>query len=67
MSGVMLSFLIALISVNVSSYWSTMDAEDERKKLVLDAVHVVVKFGERVKGWPGVRWVYALSHRSTKD
>jgi len=67
MSGAMLSFLIACISVNVAFYWETMDVEDERKKLVLDAVHVAVKFRERVKGWPGVRWVYALFNRSKKD
>ena len=67
MSGAMLSFLIALISVNVSSNWATMSAEDERKKLVLDAIHVAARFRERFKRWPGVRWVYALFNRSTKS
>lgn len=67
MSGAILSFLIALISVNVSSHWATMGAEDERKKLVLDAIHVAVKYRDRFKKWPGVRWAYALFSRPTKD
>jgi uncharacterized protein involved in exopolysaccharide biosynthesis len=66
MSGAMLSFLIALISVNVSSHWGTMGAEDERKKLVLDAIHVAEKLGERFKRWPRVRWVHAPFNRSKK-
>ena len=37
-SGFILSLLIAFISVILANFWESMDPEDERKKLVLDAL-----------------------------
>lgn len=63
-SGAMLSLLIACVSVNLTASWETMGAEDERKKLVLDAIRVTQKAERRFKRRWGVRWIYALFNRS---
>jgi uncharacterized protein involved in exopolysaccharide biosynthesis len=48
-SGFILSLLIAFISLNLASFWESMDPEDERKKLVLDAFSPFAGAAQRLR------------------
>ena len=52
-SGFILSLLIAFISVILANFWESIDPEDERKKLVLDALSPFARAARRFRKHEG--------------
>lgn len=56
--GGLLSFFTASIVVIAKSAWDQMDAQDERKKLVIEIVDATLNSQNRLWRLPGLHWVH---------
>ena len=53
-SGFILSLLIAFVVLNLVSLWESLDTDDERKKLVLDAISPFARAAQRFRQHEGI-------------
>lgn len=62
--GVMLSLIAAFMAVFATSIWEKIDAQDERKKLVMEIFGVALNARQRFWSLPGMSWVHTRLKRS---